>query len=147
MPFSLITQSAWNNRFGIVVSFWIACFNFPVAYSITMGLSHTRRMVCFFVKMIWSIFFKIADEKFPLVSLHNSNSNTGSQPRLWPALAGNENNVWSTENSQGPKKLRQFEVTHSPSLLKKCLIKQPGIWKQEKTPLITDFGGQRILNL
>lgn len=43
------------------------------------------------------------------------------------------------ENSQGPKKFRQFEVINYPILLKKHLIKQSVIRKQEKTIFITYF--------
>lgn len=39
-------------------------------------------------------------------------------------------------NSQESEKLRQFETINSPMLLKKHLIKQSVIWKQEETPFI-----------
>ena len=57
-----------------------------------------------------------------------------------------ENDAWGSENSQGPKKLRQFKAINSPLTLKKRLIKIICDAKknQEKTPFINFWGAEKF---
>lgn len=122
------TQSLSSNLFGIVFSFCIALLNSPGAWSIiTISLSLTRQIVCFFFQSDLINFLK----------------------KIWTTTtAGNENDAWGSVNSQGSKKLRQFKAINSPLPLKKRLMKT--IWDAKTGDNLYLFGGvrggQRILN-